>query len=241
MEQADKTLPPSTGPDSSRASFSWGTFSEDFWFRYSRQIVIALIVIVAAAAGWFGWKHLRAQAEEADNKRLGTVYILLHDQNLPAAEQALVAFLAENPSGLARDKANLLLGKAYYGQQRYDEALAAYGKVGKGGKSTALLHAGALHGTAAAHMQKAEYAQAVEALDQLVAAYGGRTGDPEENLAGSEAVDFAPSVPNALWKLALCHRELGQAEQAKAAAERLIKAYPGSREARDAEKLLTVL
>jgi TolA-binding protein len=235
MEYTDKT------PAPDRSVFSWGTFSEDFWLRYSRQIVIVAVVIVVVAAGWFAWKSIREKNEVADNKRLGAVHVLLREENLGAAEQALNAFLAENPSGLARDKANLYLGKVLYAQQRYDESQAAYEKVVKRGKSVALLHAGALHGRAAAHMQKAEYAQAVAVLDELVMTYGARTGDPKENLAGSEVVDFAPNVPNALWKLALCHRELGQTVEAKVAAERIVRAYPGSREAKDAEKLLTVL
>lgn len=213
----------------------------DVWVRYSRQILTVLVVIVVAAAVWFGWSAIRARNAEKDNKLLGSVYVLLREENLPAAEQALLSFLAENPSGIARDKGNLYLGKILYLEQRYDEALAAYEKVEKRGKDVALLYAGALHGRAAAHMQKAEYAKAVEALDELVKNYGARTGNPEENLAGSEVVDFSPNIPNALWKLALCHKELGQTAEAKAAAERLVKVYPGTREAADAEKLLTTL
>ena len=90
-------------------------------------------------------------------------------------------------------------------------------------------------------MQKADYAKAVEVLNELVKNYAARTGNPEENLVESEAVDFSPNIPNALWKLALCNRELGQTAEAKAAAERLIKVYPGTREAGDAEKLMTTL
>jgi TolA-binding protein len=234
MENTDKTPTPAPG-------FSWSEFSEDLWFRYTKQILVAVVAIVVVAAVWLGMSSVRKQQAEADNKRLGDIYVLLREENLPAAEQAIVTFLAENPSGLAADKANLFLGKVYYSQQRYDEALTAYGAVKKRGKSVALLHAGALHGLAAAHMQKGQYAEAVKALDELVAAYGARTGDPKENLAGEEIVDFSPNVPNALWKLALCHRELGQTAQAKAAAERLVKAHPGTREAADAAKLLAVL
>lgn len=234
MENTDKTPTPVSG-------FSWSTFSEDLWFRYMKQIIVAVVVIVLAVAVWVGMGSMRKQQAEADNKRLGDIYVLLREENLPAAEQALLVFLAEDPSGLARDKANLFLGKIYYAQQRYDEALTAYGAVKSGGKATALLHAGALHGRAAAHMQKGEYAEAIKALDELVSNYGARTGDPKENLAGEEVVDFAPNVPNALWKLALCHRELGQTSEAKAAAERLVKAYPGTREGADAAKLLAIL
>jgi TolA-binding protein len=232
---------PGTPDQSTSGGFSLATFSEDLWMRYSRQILTVAGAIVVVAAVWFGWSAVRARNAEADNKLLGSVYVLLREENLPAAEQALLSFLSEGRSAVAEDKANLFLGKILYLQQRYDEAQAAYEKVSDGGKKVSLLYGGALHGRAAIHMQKSEYDKAIVVLDELVDTYGARTGNPEENLAGSEVVDFTPNIANGLWKLALCHRELGQVDGARAAAERLIKAYPGTREAGDAEKLLTTL
>jgi TolA-binding protein len=234
MDNTQNASNPSSG-------FSLTETVEGLWIRYARQIVIVAAVIVLAIAAWFAWKTVAARADEAANRKLGAIYVELREENYPAAEQALTAFLAEGPSGVAADKANLYLGKTYFLQQRYDEAIAAYGAVRKRGKDLALLHAGALHGLAASHMQKGQYAEAVTALTELVGTYGVRTGAPQENLAGQEAVDFAPNVPNALWKLALCQRELGRTDDAKATAERLTRAYPGSREARDAAKLLAIL
>lgn len=234
MENSQNTSTPPSG-------LSFTEYAEEMWIRYARQIVIAAVVIVVAIAAWFAWKSVSARAEEADNKKLGAIYVLLREENLPAAEEALTGFIAGNPSGLAADKANLFLGKTYYLQQRYDEAISAYGAVGKRGKDVALLHAGALHGLAAAHMQKGEYTQAVEALNDLIDGYATRTGAPEEKLVGQEVVDLAPNIPNALWKLVLCQRELGETDDAKANAERLVRVYPGSREAQDAEKLLAIL
>lgn len=231
----------SQNASTSPSGFSLTQSAEELWFRYTRQIVIAAVVIVVAVAAWFVWKSVAERAEETANRQLGAAYVLLRSENFPAAEEALTAFLADHPAGLAADKANLYLGKTYFLQQRYDEAIAAYGAVSKRGKDLALLHAGALHGLAAAHMQKGEYAEAVDALNDLVGAYAARTGAPEEDLAGQEVVDFVPNIPNALWKLALCQRELGRSDDAKATAARLTRAYPGSREARDAEKLLAVL
>jgi TolA-binding protein len=218
---------------------SWRTFSEDLWLRHSKTIMIAAVVAVIAVAGWFGWSSMRDRRVEAENKQLGAAYLMLRE-NDAAAEQALRAFLAQNPSGLARDKANLFLGKLLYRQERYDEALQAYEQV-KAGKSAALIGAGALHGRAAAYMQKSDYARAAELLDELVSTYGERTGDPRENIAGEEVVDLSPNVSNALWKLALCRRALGETDKARAAAERIVRAYPGSREAQDAAKLLVTL
>lgn len=234
MENTQNAPTPSSG-------FSLTETAEGLWLRYSRQIVIVAAVIVLAVAAWFVWKTASARAEEAANRKLGVIYVQLREENYAGAEQALKTFLADGPSGLAADKAHLYLGKTYFMQQRYDEAIAAYGAVRKRGKDVALLHAGALHGLAASHMQKRQYAEAVTALNDLVGTYGARTGAPQENLAGREVVDFVPNIPNALWKLALCQRELGRTDDAKATAERLARAYPGTREARDAEKLLALL
>jgi TolA-binding protein len=90
-------------------------------------------------------------------------------------------------------------------------------------------------------MQKKDYAKAVEVLNDLMARFMRRTGDPAENLAGQEVLDLSPSLPNVLWKQALCYRELNQPEKAKAAVEKLRKAYPDSREAQDGLKLLAML
>jgi TolA-binding protein len=184
MENTDKTPPPTA------SGFSLASFSEDLWFRYAKQIVIAVVIVVVAAVSWFGVRTLNERRAEADNKKLGQIYVLLREENLPAAEQALVVFLAADPSGLARDKANLFLGKVYFSQQRYEEAATAYSKVSGRGEKAALLHAGALHGLAASRMQLGDYAAAAKALEELIADYAARTGDPAENLAGEEVVDL---------------------------------------------------
>ena len=224
--------------DTSR--FTWRTFSEDLWLRQSRTIVAAAVVAVVAVAVWFAWSSVRDRRVDAENKQLGAAYILLRE-NDPSAEQALRGFLAQNPSGLARDKANLFLGKLLYRQERYDEALQAYEQVRAHGKTAPLIGSGALHGRAAIYMQKTDYARAADLLDELVSTYGKRTGYPRDNISGEEVVDLSPNVPNALWKLALCRRALGDADKARTAAERIVRAYPGTHEAQDAAKLLVTL
>lgn len=236
MEKTDKAPHSATLPESSR----WSRFSEEFYLRYMREIWIAVAVVVVAVGGYLAWTQYSAKADATANKKLGEAYVMLRNDDLRGAEAALQSFLSSGPSGVAADKANLFLGKVYYEQQRYDEALAAYGKV-KGKKAAPLIYSGALHGRAAASMQKKDYAAAVPLLEELVEEFGERTGDPEEKLDGEEVVDRSPNVPNALFKLALCYRELGQTDKAKAAAEKLARVYPETREGRDAEKLLVLL
>jgi tetratricopeptide (TPR) repeat protein len=232
--------PPLPPVDMETSLVEW--FTDDFYPRYSKQIWVVAGTVIAAVAVYFIYTSTAESRAMEANRDLGPVYVLLSEQRLPEAEQALTEFLRKGPTALARDKANLFLGKVYYEGQKYDQAIEAYGKVEAGNdESTGLLYSGALHGLAASHMQKKDYAKAVEVLNDLMARFMRRTGDPAENLAGQEVLDLSPSLPNVLWKQALCYRELNQPEKAKAAVEKLRKAYPDSREAQDGLKLLAML
>ena len=211
---------------------------DDIYPRYEKQLWAAAGVVVAAVGVYFLWNNNHQKSEIEDNKKLGSAYVYFEKGQLADAERALTEFLAQGPSGLARDKGNLYLGKAYYEEQNYDKALEAYGKVRKDGKATLLVYSGALHGKAACYMQKKDYANAVQTLDELVNLCMRRTGNPKEDMSGQEVVDLSPSVPNALWKQALCYRELGQPDKVKSVVEKLQKAYPASREAQDGSRLL---
>lgn len=233
-----RTSGPAT-PVKSSSLVEW--FTDDFYPRYGKQMWVVLAIIAVVLAGYSLWSSNRDKARIADNKKLGAVYVALEEGKLGDAERELLAFLATNPSTLARDKANLYLGKVYYDEQRYDQSLEAYGKVGTGGKSTVLVYSGALHGRAACLMQKKDYAQAVTVLEEFLALCMRRTGNPKENLAGQEVVDLNPEVANALWKQALCYRELHQADKVKSTVEKLRKAYPTSREAAQGAQLLATV
>jgi TolA-binding protein len=234
----DASIKPSL-PGHSETSW-WDWFRDDLYPRYDKQLWSVIGAVVLAVAVYFLWNYNRGKSEVADNKKLGAVYVLLEKGQLGEAEAALQEFLRTGPTSLARDKANLYLGKAYYEEQQYDSALEAYSSVRRD-KSAPLIHSGALHGAAACYMQKKDYAQAVKVLDEFLDLYMRRTGDPKEDLAGREVVDLSPVVPNALWKQALCYRELGQPDKVQAAVEKLQKAYPASQEAQDGAKLLATL
>ncbi len=239
MENPVKT--PSPKPAVARETPWVEWFTDDFYPRYSRQIWIVVAAVAAVAALYFAWNMQSERNGLRTNKELGSAYVLLSQEKYPEAEKALIEFLGRGPSGLARDKANLYLGKLYYNEQKYDPAAEAYGRIHKGGKSTLLLYSGALHGRAACAMQKQDYATAAALLQEFLAVTMRRTGNPKENLAGEEVVDESPSVPNALWKQALCYRALKQPDKVKAAVDQLRKAYPASREAQDGAKLLALM
>ena len=239
MENPVKAPIPAPAVSTETAWFEW--FTDDFYPRHGKTLSIALGAVAVLLAVYLFLHYSRGKSAMEDNKKLGRAYVALERDDWAEAEKALQEFMGHGPSGLARDKAYLFLGKVHYGRQEYDKALEAYAKVGKGSPATVLIYSGALHGRAACLMQKKDYAGAVKILDEFLSLTQRRTGDPEEDLSGKEVVDLTPSVPNALWKQALCYRELKQNADAKTVAEKILKAYPKSPEAQDAIKLLAIL
>lgn len=213
-------------------------FLDDFVPRYGKQALYVLGGVLLVVLGALYFKGSRESRQAEENKELGQAYTYYAEDKADSAEAFLSAFVRKSHSRLVQDKANLMLGKIYYSKGRYDDAIKAYGAVDHGAKDRPLVASGALHGLASSYIQKKDYAKAAESLEKFVATFMRKTGDPKEKIAGNEVVDLSPVVPNALWKLTLCYRELKDAAKAKATAEKLVKVYPESREAYDATRLL---
>lgn len=216
-------------------------FLDHFVPRFGKQALIALAGVLVVVAGIVWFKGSREASEARENKELGPAYVYYSQDKLDSALAFLTVFVQKSHSRAVQDKANLMLGKIHFNQGRYDDAIKAYGAVDHGAKDRPLVASGALHGLASSHIQKKDHAKAAELLEKFVADFGRRKGKPEEKIVGKEIVDLSPVVPNALWKLALCYKELKDTTKAKAAAEKLVKIYPESREAYDANRLLAQL
>lgn len=232
--------PPTEKPPTREHSLAeW--FLDDFVPRFGKQalFVVGGILVVAAVGVWF--QGSRENSEARENKELGQAYVYYGEDKTDSAEAFLAAFVQKSHSRTVQDKANLMLGKVYFGKGKFDEAIKAYSAVDHGAKDRPLVSSGALHGLASSYIQKKDYAKAAESLEKFAATFGRRTGRPEEKIAGQEVVDLSPVVPNALWKLALCYRELKDTAKAKATAQKLVKIYPESREAYEANRLLAQL
>lgn len=213
-------------------------FLDDFWPRFGKQTSYALLAIAVIIAGSVWWNNDRHQSQAKENKELGKAYVYFSEDKYDTAQTFLDAFVKGSHSRLVQDKANLMLGQILFSKSKYDDAIKAFSQVDLSNTSQPLISSGALHGLASCYIQNKNYALAAETLEKLVSQFGKRTGDPEEKVAGHEKVDLAPSVPNALWKLALCYRELKNTEKEKAAAQKLVKVYPESRESFNAQRLL---
>ncbi len=234
-----KQPPTENLPSQENSLATW--FMDDFWPRYGKVALIVVGVVLVVVGGFFWFQNSRENAQARENKELGLAYVYLGEDKVDSAEAFLSAFVQKSHSRDVQDKANLMLGKIQYGKGKYDEAIKSYGAVNPGDKDRALVSSGALHGLASSYIQKKDYAKAAEVLEKFVATFGVRTGNPKEKLAGKEVVDLSPVVPNALWKLTLCYKELKDNAKAKATAEKLIKIYPDSREAYEANRFLAQL
>jgi TolA-binding protein len=223
-------------PDQESGLTDW--FLGDFWPRFGKLTSYALLAIAVLIAGAVWWNSDRVQSQAKENKELGKAFIYFSEDKYDSALAFLNAFTKASHSRLVQDKANLMLGQIHYSKGKYDDAIKAFALVDQSNTTQPLLSSGALHGLASAYIQNKNYALAAETLEKLVSRFGKRTGAPDEKVAGNVKVDLAPSVPNALWKLALCYRELKNTEKEKATAEKIVKIYPESRESFDAQRLL---
>lgn len=233
------TGPQGEGPAEDDRLTEWVT--DVFLPQYGKQAGMAVAVVAIAVIGWFSWKGIDNKRELTANRKLGLAFVHLTHDRPDSAAAALTDLLSEGPGGVAEAKAHLMLGKIRYRQGRLDDAIQSYSAVKVSTTGYPLIAAGALHGLAAAQMEKKEYAQAAETLERLVREFGRRSGHPEEKLAGQEVADPVPSLANALWKLTLCYRELKDLAKAKATAEKLVRIYPDTREGGDALRLLPQL
>ena len=223
-------------PDKESGLVEW--FFDDFWPRFGKQTSYVLLGIAVVIAAGVWWNNDRVQSQAKENKELGKAYIAFSEDKYDEAQSFLNSFLKGSHSRLVQDKARLMLGQIDYVQTKYDEGIKVFSQIDMSNTNQPLISSGALHGLASCYIQNKNYALAAETLEKLVSQFGKRTGNPEEKVAGHEKADLAPSVPNALWKLALCYRELKNTEKEKAAAQRLVKTYPESRESFDATRLL---
>ena len=215
-------------------------FMDVFLPRFGRQSLYVVSGIAVVVLGTLYFNKARDTRQAHENKELGRAFVYYDRHQLDSAEAALSVFVKANRSALVMDKANLMLGQIFYEGKRYDDAIKAFGAV-EVSTSHALISSGAMHGLAASYIQKKDFAKAAEILETFVSKFMRKTGAPSERVSGSEVVDLSPAVPNALWKLALCYRELKNPEKAKITAKKIVDVYPDTRESMDATRLIAQL
>jgi len=102
------------------------------WDKYGNLVITAAVVLVAATAGWQGWKAYRLRQEEALGQRYETAIQLAHAGKTAEAEAGFAKLAADANAGysaLSRLQEAALLAKA----GKREEAIAVYDKLAQDG------------------------------------------------------------------------------------------------------------
>ncbi|MCL2260473.1 MAG: tetratricopeptide repeat protein [Fibromonadales bacterium] len=216
---------------------------EDFFPKHGTKVVIALCIV---AIGIFAFaQNLKASSDkeiamaEELGKGLSYMYAGKTDSALAVFEGAINGGTLK---GLSLAKAALLSGNIHLQSLSLDNAEALYKQAISNASGVEIISSAAEHGLAVVAMERQNYSEAIALLNAFVNKYGKRTGDLAKRYAKTEPVDKVPTVPSALWKLALCYLETGDKDKAAQTAEKILKIYGDSQKiADDASKLLATL
>ncbi len=197
---------------------------KDFLQEHGKKLLIVLIAIIAVIVGITQYAESQKTAAQNATAALGQAMTFVYSGEDAAALRELDAQMG-SLSGLALAKASLLAGNIKFRAGDYDGANALFEKAIANAGSADLILSGALHGQASVSIEKKEYEKAASQLQAFIQKFGKRTGNLEDRYAKDEPADAVPTVPDALWKLALCYNELGKKDLAKSTAEKLLKIY----------------
>jgi TolA-binding protein len=218
-----------------------GNLANGNFQKYRTQLIIVAVAVVVALTGVRYWLQAKEQGAQKDAEQLGVALDFVYQDKTDSAIISLESFLTVAHSDLATAKANLLLGNLLYQNRQFEPAQAAFQKAIAKANNSAVLQGAAEHGLASTYMQLKSYDQAAKSLESFIQKYGAMTGDLTARYQGDEPQDQLPTIADAMWKLALTYKELGQDQKAKAVCEKIIKVYGTSTQATNAKKLLPVL
>ena len=239
---AENTPQNASSPAEAHAPSFVDALKNDFLPKHGTKLLVGALVLVVGVVGYTQYQKSVAAKEVAQAEVLGKGFDHLYNGRTDSGLVVLEGVVnGGEAKGLTLAKAALLTANLHLQKGEYDVALKQYQLSLDNAGDVELIASGALHGLATATMEKKDYAGATKLLEKFVSTYGKRTGDLKARYAKEEPVDAVTTVPDALWKLSLCYAELGQKEQAKASAEKLVKIYGSSRQALQAKKLLASL
>jgi predicted negative regulator of RcsB-dependent stress response len=132
-----------------------------------KQLVIALILIIAVTAGGvFFWMQKTKADEEKASLALSKVVPWIETGDSARATKELKVIINSYGGTPSGNVAKLYLGTIYYTMNRPGEALAMYNAFSSGNKD---LQASALAGAASCNVQKKAYAAAAEGFEKASA------------------------------------------------------------------------
>ena len=216
---------------------------KEFFVAYGSKIIIALLAVLVLVAVVVKINQSNKNDQKQQAELLGQSFNFIYEGNDDKALAELERLIQNKEvTGLSYAKAALLAGNIKYKKGDFDGAAVLFQKSLDNAADVDLITAAAMHGRASVAIEKQDYASAVGLLEKFIAKYGERTGNLSDRYRKAEPVDAVPSVPDALWKLALVYQQMGANDKAKATAERLLKVYGDSQMYVDrAKKLIASL
>lgn len=216
---------------------------KDFFVAYGSKIIIALLAVLVLVAVVVKINQSNKNDQKQQAELLGQSFNFIYEGNDDKALAELERLIQNKEvTGLSYAKAALLAGNIKYKKGDFDGAAVLFQKSLDNAADVDLITAAAMHGRASVAIEKQDYASAVGLLEKFIAKYGERTGNLSDRYRKAEPVDAVPSVPDALWKLALVYQQMGANDKAKATAEKLLKVYGDSQMYVDrAKKLIASL
>lgn len=216
---------------------------KEFFVAYGSKIIIALLAVLVLVAVVVKINQSNKNDQKQQAELLGQSFNFIYEGNDDKALAELERLIQNKEvTGLSYAKAALLAGNIKYKKGDFDGAAVLFQKSLDNAANVDLITAAAMHGRASVAIEKQDYASAVGLLEKFIAKYGERTGNLSDRYRKAEPVDAVPSVPDALWKLALVYQQMGANDKAKATAEKLLKVYGDSQMYVDrAKKLIASL
>ena len=238
-----ENMPNSKSKAAPNSAESWFEYlKDDFLPKHGTKVIIVAVLVAVAVFAVVQQKNVSLQREAEQVEELGKALDYMYVGKGDSALIALDASLQNGSfKGLTLAKASLLAGNLHLQNKNLDGAEALYKSAVSSAGGVEIISSAAEHGIAVVAMERQNYPEAISLLNAFVSKYGKRTGDLAKRHAKTEPVDAVPTVPDAMWKLALCYLETGDKERAKQIAQRLLKIYGDSSKAANAQKLLATL
>lgn len=108
------------------------------WHRYGAYVMSALLLVLAAVAGWYGWQYW--QARQRDQQALAfAAAMAVADRGAPAEAAADLAALAERSSQGFAALSRLTAAQALLEAGQRDQAQAEFATLAEGGGGDLLL------------------------------------------------------------------------------------------------------
>lgn len=210
---------------------------KEFFVQHGTKVLVGLVILLVVVAGIVQFRDSRKAAAIEQTELLGKGYTLLYTNQKDAALAEFEARIqAGDVKGLSLAKAALFAGNIKYEKSDFDGAIALYQKSIDNAGDVALVRSAAIHGLAAAKMEKGDLSAAAKLLEDFVKEFGKRTGDKEDRFQKEEPLDEVPMVADAMWKLTLVYQQLGANDKAKNTAERILEVYGDNQQYADKAK-----